>query len=112
MDKCEDCNAFQRVNPKNGVCRANPPSLLVFGMEQVNVPGLNRGAKGMRPLTGTGYPETPNDQWCRQFERAPAKPTVQPAPKFDPSQLKPAGEVQSLNGQDVTEGANSNELQN
>lgn len=102
MDKCEDCDAFQRRSPKNGVCRALPPAVLVFGMEQVNVPGLARGgSKGMRPITGTGFPEVVNEGWCRQF-RAVAGSTQTPV--FDISKLKTIGEAQAVNGQD-NEGA-------
>ena len=102
--KCEECNAFQRRNPKGGVCRANPPTLMVFGMEQVNVPGLRPGSQGMRPLTGTGFPETANDGWCRQFQPAPNTPDF---PKFDPSKMKQQGEAHGLNVQDVMEGTNT-----
>jgi len=107
MEKCADCNAFQRRNPKGGLCRARPPTTLCFGMEQVNVPGLRPGTQGMRPLTGTAFPEVVNEGWCREFQHAVTMSEAdKPKMPFDPSKMLPQGDTFA-----VTEGTNSTEHQ-
>jgi len=97
MDKeqCSTCDAYKAVNEKSGYCRANPPQVLAFGMEQVQVRGIAKpGTTAMRPITGTRYPEMPADGWCRNgYRRAEQVKTA-----FDPAQLKPSGDATGLNG--------------
>lgn len=68
--RCGNCNAWLK-GPRDGACRANPPQVILLGMQQarpaVDLPGI-RAASQAQPVTATFFPQMKESGWCRAWE--------------------------------------------
>jgi hypothetical protein len=72
IDQCSNCSAFLAQSSDQGICRANPPAVLMVGVRQTPaIPGILNSGQA-EPQFMSVFPPMKAAGWCRAHSRAGA----------------------------------------
>lgn len=71
LENCGRCHYFERTTPEGmqplqGLCCRHAPAAILYGTQEVNMPGLPQPVK--QPLICGAWPVVNGPQWCGEFK--------------------------------------------